>query len=192
MGVCVGGSASAEPAPWLKKILAVGQLAPIIAHRDAARAAAAAIGTQAHPDPVPYRHVAELATACVDAAPPPTLADVDYVGHARGLSLAQLVKECEALRVQATSDAERSAAAQAQRAAEIRPLLHADRLKIFDAQGEPDCAACAGDARKIAAAREWTYVRGPSGPLATFETLTFVFRADRLVERRQRLSHEQP
>jgi hypothetical protein len=187
-----GPPAPPSGATWLGRMFALGHLAVTAAQRDAARAALAAAGTQVRPDPAPFRHVAELAQACLDGAPPPSLADVAYVGKARGVSLEQLTRECEMLRAQAQADAERTAALLAQRAQVIRPLLAADKLKIFDAEGEPDCTHCDGDAKKIAAAREWFYVRGPSGPLATYETLTFVFRGNKLVERRQRLAHEQP
>ena len=179
-------------ATWLGRIFAVPHVAATVQRRNVARAALAAIGTQARPDPKPYQAAAQLAQACLDALPPPSLADLTYVSRARGMSLEQLSRECEMLRAQALADAERSAAELAQRAQVIRPLLTADRLRIFDAEGEPDCAKCEGDAKKIAAAREWLYVRGPSGPLATYETLVFVFRGDRLVERRQRVAHESP
>jgi hypothetical protein len=186
------GPTTPSGATWLGRLFALGHLGTTVAQRDAARAALAAVGTQARPAPAPYRQVVALAQACIDGVPPASLADLAYVSRARGVSLEQLGRECEMLRAQAQADAERTTALLAQRAQVLRPPLSADKLRIFDAEGEPDCSHCDGDAKKIAAAREWFYVRGPSGPLATYETLTFVFRGSKLVERRQRLAHEQP
>ena len=186
------GPTAASGATWLGRVLALVRLPQTLARRDAARAALAAIGTQTRADPAPYRQAQALAQACLDGAPSPAEVDLAFVGSARGVSIGQLLDECAILRAQAASDAERVAAQAALRAQEIRPLLRGDRLKIFDAEGEPDCAKCSGDAKLIARAPEWRYVRGPSGPLATYETLTFVFRGDKLIERRQRLAHEQP
>jgi hypothetical protein len=182
---------AAPPSSWLGRVLAVARLPATLARRDAARNALTPVGTQERPDPAPYRRVAELAAACVAAAPAAPV-DREHVVRARGVSIAQLLQECETLRTNASREAERALALRQARAQEIRPLLSGDRLKVFDAEGEPACDRCDGEARAIARAREWIYVRGPSGPLATYDTFVFIFRGDRLVEKRQRRSHERP
>jgi hypothetical protein len=179
-------------AAWLRRLLTVGRMAQAVARREAAKLAIAEGQAQTRPDPAPYARAAERARACIEAPPPPAELDVAYVSKTRGQSLAQVLEECAALLQQAEAERVRVEAERQRRADVIRPLLKGDRLKIFDAEGEPDCSKCAGEAQAIARAREWTYVRGPSGPLATYETRTFVFRGDKLIERRQRISHEQP
>ena len=186
------GPAAVRGKTWLGRMQALVVLPSLAARRDAARTALESIGTQTRPDVTPYRKAEALAKACLAAAPSPDVVDVDVGSKLRGVSIAQLVHECEILLASATSDAERADGAQKARAAELRPLLRGDRVTVFDAEGEPDCDKCAGDAKAIARARTWIYLRGPDGPLATFETLTFVFRGDKLIERKQRVTHERP
>jgi hypothetical protein len=174
-----------------RRLGAARALPGVIARRDEARAAMSGVDPAAKPSREPWRAARAAAEACVEAA---RAGDVDpaWVVPGASLSLAQVAQDCGALAAQAIAGAEEADKALAARDAELRQILRGDRLAVYEQHGEPQCVCGKGSPKEIARAKEWTYLRGPSGPLETYETLVFTFAGNKLVGQRARISKERP
>jgi hypothetical protein len=191
-----GGKPPGPTDSWLGRVRAAAVLPALVACRDASLAALGkleVVPKKGRPDPSGWRLVAGQARACAARAPAASVADHGAKSVRLGASIGEVLEALAVVVASAESGAERSKAALLQRAMAIRPALSGQRLELFDAEGEPECSGCdVADPRTYARAARWTWVKGPSGPLATYETLTVTFRGDRVVDRRERRSHESP
>jgi hypothetical protein len=206
LAVLVGGDAAAIRPPggkppsaadtWLGRVRAAAALPVLVACRDEALAAVGkleVVPKVGRPQPGTWRRAAEQARACAARAPAASVADHQARSVRLGTSIGEVLAALAVVVASAESGAERAQAALIQRAMAIRPVLKGQRLELFDAEGEPDCNGCdVGNPATYARAGKWTWVKGPSGPLSTYETLTVTWRGDRVAERRQRRSHERP
>jgi hypothetical protein len=191
-----GGRPPAPADSWLSRVRAAAALPGLVTCRDQAMAALGkleVIPKKGRPSPTGWRVVAAQARACAGRAPAARVADHQAKSVRLGTSIAEVLAALEVVVASAESGAERSQAALIQRGMAIRPALRGQRLELFDAEGEPECAGCdVAVPASYARASKWTWVKGPSGPLQTYETLTVTWRGDRVVERRARRSHESP
>lgn len=172
------------------RLVAARRLPLVARRRDGARAAIDAAYARRRPDPGAFQAAAAEARACVEAAEAPG-ADVEWAAPPGGVSLAGVRDECAAISRAAEVGLERATAEAAARDQAFRAILRGDRATIYAELGEPRCD-CGDSPQEVARARVWIYVRGPLGALRTYETLTFTFRGDALVSRRQRVAHERP
>jgi hypothetical protein len=151
-----------------------------------AKAAARAVDAVA-----PFTDGATAADACTMAIGALTTADRAWPVPPAGESLDALATECTAMATEAKDGAASAKATAEQRAAELTSVLKGDRRGVFADHGEPMCDGC-DSTEKIAKAPVWIYKSGPTGALATYETLTFTFKGDTLVAQHERTAHEKP
>lgn len=159
--------------------------------RALARASLTEAAAQTRMIPGPFARAGEAARACM-AAIDELGPEVDLAFAIQGESIAQVREECAAIENEAGLGQIAAAQAVIDRVGAIRLLVKGERLAVLDQYGEPECECADHAAAKVAKAREWSYRLGPKGALATYETLTFTFRGDKVIGKKQRIAHERP